>query len=209
MLVEKLSARGVTTLVFHDFDKSGFEILDKFTSDTRRYAYQSKPTVVDLGLRLAEAQAMGLQSEDVGYGRQDIDPRISLRACGATDDECNFLVSGRDPSTDEWTGERIEINAMTSREILDFLEVRLAQVGATKFVPDEATLKRAYQKMARAALLQAAVHTAWETLPDEDTITVPDGLEDTIRQDITGSNAALPWDDALWALARANTTKKD
>ena len=44
-LVEALSARGVTTLVGHDFDKAGLEILDKFTADTRRYTYQSAPCI--------------------------------------------------------------------------------------------------------------------------------------------------------------------
>ena len=48
-LVEQLSQLGVTILVVHDFDKSGFEILDKFTSDTRRYHYTATPNVIDLG----------------------------------------------------------------------------------------------------------------------------------------------------------------
>ena len=38
-LVEALSQAGVTILVLHDFDKSGLEILETFTSNTRRYQY--------------------------------------------------------------------------------------------------------------------------------------------------------------------------
>ena len=62
-LIEALSRAGVTILVVHDFDKPGFEILDKFTSSTRRYKYTDTPTVIDLGLRLADGLALGLASE--------------------------------------------------------------------------------------------------------------------------------------------------
>src|SRR4029453_10557288 len=51
-LIEALSQAGVMILVVHDFDKSGLEILDKFTADTRRYQYTARPSVLDLGLRL-------------------------------------------------------------------------------------------------------------------------------------------------------------
>ena len=55
---ETLSHQGVTILVLHDFDKAGIEILDKFQLDTRRYAYDNDLNVIDLGLRLVDAQAM-------------------------------------------------------------------------------------------------------------------------------------------------------
>ena len=90
----------MTILVVHDFDKSGLEILDKFTRNTRRYRYRVTPTVIDLGLRLDEARAMGLASEPVTY-HSGVDPRESLRSCGADEAECAFLVQG---STTETTG---------------------------------------------------------------------------------------------------------
>ena len=68
-------------LVVHDFDKSGLEILHKFTADTRRFTYTIAPTVIDLGLRLEDALAMGLESEPVRYD-STVDPRESLRECG-------------------------------------------------------------------------------------------------------------------------------
>ena len=123
-LVETLSHQGVTILVLHDFDKAGIEILDKFQSDTHRYAYDTPPNVIDLGLRLVDAQAMGLQSEPVWYP-SEVDPQTSLRRCGATDEECTFLVHGlvdRYWPKSGWQGERIELNAMTSRQFLTWLE---------------------------------------------------------------------------------------
>ena len=42
-LVERLSEQGVTILVCHDFDKSGFSILHTLQSDTRRYRFLTRP----------------------------------------------------------------------------------------------------------------------------------------------------------------------
>jgi hypothetical protein len=75
--------------VCHDFDASGFSILHTLHSNTRRYKFTTRPKVVDLGLRLADVQTMDLQSEPVDY-RNRKDPRINLRRCGATEEECNY-----------------------------------------------------------------------------------------------------------------------
>ena len=117
----------MTILVVHDFDKSGLEILDKFTRNTRRYRYRVTPTVIDLGLRLDEARAMGLASEPVTY-HSGVDPQESLRSCGADEAECAFLVQGQH-DRDHWYGDRIELNAMDSQQFLDWLERKLGTRG--------------------------------------------------------------------------------
>ena len=48
-LVDEMSQHGVTVLVCHDFDKSGFSILHTLRTDTRRSTFHPRPTVVDLG----------------------------------------------------------------------------------------------------------------------------------------------------------------
>jgi hypothetical protein len=48
-LVDEMSQHGVTVLVCHDFDKSGFSILHTLRTDTRRSTSHPRPTVVDLG----------------------------------------------------------------------------------------------------------------------------------------------------------------
>jgi hypothetical protein len=85
-LVEALSEQGVTIFVVRDFDKYGFSIAHKLQSDTRRYHFTTPPNVVDLGLRLADVQALQLQSKPVWYDSH-VDPRQNLRQCGATDAE--------------------------------------------------------------------------------------------------------------------------
>ena len=84
------------------FDKSGLEILDKFTRNTRRYRYRVPPTVIDLGLRLDEARAMGLASEPVTY-HSGVDPRESLRELwrgrGGVCRSCTGAARPRPPGT--------------------------------------------------------------------------------------------------------------
>jgi hypothetical protein len=82
-LVEQLSEQGMTILVCHDFDNSGFSILHMLQSDTRHYTFKTRPKMIDLGLRLAEMRAMDLDSARVGYDNQ-AEPRINRRAWVAT-----------------------------------------------------------------------------------------------------------------------------
>jgi hypothetical protein len=219
-LVDALSQAGVTILVVHDFDKSGLEILETFTSDTRRYQYRVPPKVIDLGLRLDEALQMGLASEPVTYTSK-VDPRTSLRRCGASEEECAFLVHARDAPAagseeedpwdedawgeDEgntrrkprWEGERIELNAMDSQQFLDWLEEKLVSAGVEKVVPDAATLAVAYQYFTQVAQIEQALDVARRggLAPAE----VPEDVEVRI-QEILRDDTALSWDEALWEI---------
>src|SRR5439155_2145468 len=98
-LAERLAEHGVTILVLHDFDRSGFSILHTLGSDTSRYKFRTKPRIIDLGLRLADAEAMGLESEPVAYPKCTVDPRVNLLRCGASQTEADFLVHRRTSST--------------------------------------------------------------------------------------------------------------
>ena len=99
-----------------------------------------------------------------------------------------------------WHGQRVELNAMTSRQFLDWLEAKFAEHGVEKVVPDEATLANAYQHLARNAVLQRAINMLLADLPAAETFTVPEGLAETLRTTIAGTTAS--WDQALWQIAR-------
>jgi hypothetical protein len=195
-LIEALSQAGVMILVVHDFDKSGLEILDKFTADTRRYQYTARPSVLDLGLRLVAAVAMGLESEQVSYGK-DTDPRESLRRCGATEEECAFLVHERRWEDEPWEGDRIELNAMTSDQFLGWLEDGLRTAGVTKVVPDADTLAMAYAFQRRVRTLQTAITRALREHPPT-TVPPPADLAQRVHERIT--DTPLPWDEGLWQI---------
>jgi hypothetical protein len=196
-LVEALAVQGVTILVLHDFDKSGLEILDKFTANTRRHRYKTTPHVIDLGLRLADAEALGLDPEPVPYHGK-ADPRQRLRDCGASDVECAFLVQ-RGNVKAGWTGARVELNAMTSEQFIDWLCAKLDALGVEKYVPDAQALDNAFRYQWKQRGLQEAIERAMATLPLMAAIPIPDALEDAVRAALLVDHA-VPWDGALWKI---------
>ena len=69
----------------------------------------------------------------------------NLRDNGATQEEIDFLVTGKGDGK-YCHGQRVELNAMTSRQFLDFVERKLKQHKVQKLVPDEATLEEVYRR---------------------------------------------------------------
>lgn len=202
-LVENLSRNGVTILVAHDFDKSGLTIARTLGEDTRRYQFDQTPNVIDIGLRLSDVQAMGLGSEPVSYGKSD--PRKELQNCDCSQAEIDFLCSHK---TNPYSGDRVELNAMTSNQLIDWLEAKFHQYGVTKFIPDDDTLAKAYRLQARRRCLEKFVKEKLEKeaeaeikrLEDLD-IPLPDQLPDAVA-DIIRKDPLIPWDKALWRAAK-------
>jgi DNA topoisomerase VI subunit B len=200
-LVEKLSACDVTILVLRDFDKSGFSIVQTLRSDTRRYRFHCEPKVIDLGLRLEDAKALRLQSERVNYATKK-DPRERLRECGATPEECRFLVQGGGQG--RWWGERVELNAMTASQFLQFVERKLRRVGVRKVVPQGQALQQAYRRACRLQMIQEALDAA-QASPVED-MRIPVNLAAVLRRQL--KNSTLSWDQALQQLVRGRHRKQ-
>jgi len=201
-LVDRLSTQGVTILVAHDLDKSGFEITHTLQSDSRRYQFDIAPNVIDLGLRLEDVMDLGLESEAVDYDGK-VDPQFSLRECGATMDECAFLVR-RKSYDGRYSGERVELNAMDSRQFIAWLEGKLQVAGVQKYVPDESTIDLAYRRAWRRAQVQQAIDRALADLDTEEPA-LPDDLASQVQIAIEGTDEA--WDAAVWRLAYARRSK--
>ena len=148
-LVEKLP--GVRFLVLHDFDKAGFSILGTLTRSTRRYHYHRRADIVDLGIRLKDAEVEDLPSEPVHYpggsGR-------NLRLNGAHQDEIEFLVDG---------AQRVELNAFTSDHLIEWLEQKLEEHGVKKVIPNEETLAAAYRRAALVEKINTQITKARDT----------------------------------------------
>jgi hypothetical protein len=106
MLADRICAKyKIPLLTLHDFDIAGFSINKTICSDTRRYSFENQIRVIDLGLRLADVNALSLESEAVSLG--NISPRKirdRLKRNGASPEEIDFLTNG----------DRVELNAMTS-----------------------------------------------------------------------------------------------
>jgi hypothetical protein len=197
-LVQALSEQDVTILVLHDFDKAGFSIIGTLKYDTRRWSYDVTPLVTDLGLRLTDVEEMGLQSEEVTY-RGSTDPRWNLKVNGATEEECNFLV--RNKYYGSWDGQRVELNAMASNQLVIWLETKLQDIGVTKIIPSEKILAKAYRRAYRIAIAQRAMNEALEKIESGD-ILIPDNLADRVKDDLQETSDS--WDDIIFELATDN-----
>jgi hypothetical protein len=199
-LIEALSLNGVTILVVHDFDKSGIEILHTLYSHTRRYTYRTTPKVIDLGFRLSDVE--GLEHERVEYKGAKKSPAINLLSCGAAEAECAFLVRRE---SGQWVGDRVELNAMRSDQLIAWLEGKFAEVGVEKVVPDADTLARAYRLALRKSQLQASIDDALTEIDEAPDAPVPDDLAEQIRAKIAGK--AIAWDDAIWSLIKTTASE--
>src|SRR5262249_5412847 len=95
-----------------------------------------------------------------------------LAQAGLDSDAINFLRS-----------QRVELNAMTSRQLIDFVENKLKQHGIEKVIPDGETLARTYKLFAASHRLCEAFDEVKEELKeenDEAAITVPEDLEEKV-----------------------------
>jgi hypothetical protein len=196
LLVDELCSKNkIPLLVLHDFDKAGFSIVGTLRRNTRRYRFKNKIQVIDLGLRLEDVEACGLESEDVHYRS---DPTENLRKNGATDEEIDFLCGNG------YHGERVELNAFDSASFITWIEGKLQEHGIEKVVPDATTLEAAYRRAKEKALLEERLEEISEEVQREvSEAAVPEELESEIRSALE-AYPGLSWDAALADLVAAD-----
>jgi hypothetical protein len=202
-LVDELSALGVTILVAHDLDIAGFTINHWLWHDNERYQFRNTPKVIDLGLRLADVERLGLQSEEQIH-KQEKDPTEKFLEWGTdevTEEEAAFL-RGRHQSWKTWIGRRVELNAMTSRQFIDWLEDKLQKARVKKVVPDAAVLGKAWH---RAVWLEQ-VRKQIALVSTEPCMALPKNLEADLRRRLKRS-PELSWDEAIVQIAEKYLSK--
>jgi hypothetical protein len=192
-LLDRWAARGVKRVfVLHDFDVTGFSILGTLTTDSRRYTFENKIEMVDLGLRLADVNALGLQSEPVTV-KGDHDARAgTLREHGASRAEIDFLLGYDGQGT-----KRVELNAMPSDVFIDFLEKKLTEAGVAKVVPDDAVIEEHARRLYEQKLAAEALERAREGYAAQARAQV---LPGDLRQQVEimlKERPELSWDQAL------------
>jgi hypothetical protein len=171
---------GVPLLVLHDFDSAGIIIKDTLENDTRRYTYSSPPTVVDLGLHYGDIGRLTPEP----YESKISDERLARAGIGRV--AIDFLRS-----------QRVELNAMTSRQLVDFVENKLRQHGIRKVIPNSKTLADTYRMFVESDRLSDAFEGVQEELKDKSAapIEVPNDLKAKVehlleqRQNITWHRA--------------------
>jgi hypothetical protein len=186
-LLDRLSATGhlKKVLVLHDFDLYGFSIFGTLFTDTRRYTFTSEVPVVDLGLRLEDVEKLE-ELDPEPYEPQGWEARVeTLIRHGATQEEIEFLET-----------HRVELNALTAPEFVEFLESKLAE-HAKKVMPPsdviEAHARRIWEQREAAErckeiLEQIHTEAATAQLP----VDLAGRVEALLEEDAT-----LSWDQAV------------
>jgi hypothetical protein len=165
--------RGVNILpvfVLHDFDPYGFTIRGTLTGDTRRYDYENNIVVHDIGLRLTDVQQLNLPFETQHIKANRRCMADTARQYGAMEDEIRAMFDG--PAG---TVQRVELNALSSNQLLDLITTRLHEHGVRKVVPYTELLEKAYRLFARHHAIAKAVDREIKKPPEEE-IEVPDDL---------------------------------
>jgi hypothetical protein len=198
MLIDKMCGRyKIPVYVLRDFDVSGFSIFGTLGGNTDRYTFNNAIKVVDLGLRLSDVNALGLESESVSLKNSPDKLRARLKRNGATNAEIEFLLTGR----------RVELNSMTSSQLVAFVERKLGEHGVKKVVPDTACLDQAYQLAVRSERLRKVVDEAIKgAASTEGDVAVPDDLTEQVRQRLTGSR--LSWSTVVTTIAKRGEADK-
>lgn len=174
----------IPLLVLHDFDKSGFSIVGTLQRNTRRYTFVNQIEVIDLGLRLRDIN--GLQSERA-FDKGDRDRRAwNLRDNGATGAEVKYLLDNR-----------VELNAMTSDQLVAFVERKLKRHGVTKIVPGKDDLAEAHRLFDRSIAAEKIIRRELKKVNSD--APVPRNIEKQVR-DYLAQHPEARWDAALQRL---------
>jgi hypothetical protein len=195
-LLDGLIERGVRRfIVLHDFDISGFTIIGTLTTDSRRYRFRNDISVIDMGLRLKDVEAMDLESEPVSVSGNWAKRAETLRRHGATEDEVAFLQD-----------RRVELNAMTSQQFVDLIKTKFAENLVVKFVPDDdAVLKDQARRTIEQRLLAREIRKLSNEIGERvKTVVLPADLRAQVTMRLEHT-PAWAWDDAVADIMRQHT----
>jgi DNA topoisomerase 6 subunit A-like protein len=189
-LIDNLYRHQVPPLVLHDFDKAGFSIIGTLKRDTRRFSFDHQAKIIDLGLRLVDVRDLDLEaSAEAAFDRgRDSAKRENLRENGATREEAEFLLT-----------RRVELNALTSDQLVAFIERKLAEHGIKKLIPKTDLLRDAYRLFINSKRVEEIVEKTMEDIENED-VAVPTNLRDRVAAYLR-QHPELRWDEAVAAIA--------
>ena len=187
-LVDEICA-DIPLLVLHDFDSAGIIIKDTLENDTRRYSYSSTPTVIDIGLHYGDIADLAAEPNNSNIS----DERLAEAGLDAA--AIGFLRH-----------QRVELNAMTSRQLVDFVETKLQQHGIKKVIPNATTLAETYQMFVASDRLCEAFAEVREELKDESAapIEVPDDLQAKVEA-LLQERPDITWHRAVQLVADPNS----
>jgi hypothetical protein len=192
-LIDRLAQKVDHIFVLRDFDVSGFSIFGTLGTDSRRYTFENDMSdkVIDVGLRLEDVEGMGLEAETVEVKNRDA-RRDKLEEHGATDEEIEFLV----PSDEDEECRRVELNAMTSPQLVEFVERKLNEYGVAKILPEDDVIEGQARRLIERRLTKKAIEEMASDIQREaKKVKLPADLADRIGE-VLAERPALSWDQA-------------
>jgi hypothetical protein len=196
-LVDNLCRYEVPLLLLHDFDKAGLSIIGTLNRNTRRFTFSHNAEIIDLGLRLADVRALGLEgSAEAAFDRgRDSAKRDNLRLNGATSEEVEFLLT-----------RRVELNALTSDQLVAFIERKLNERGIQKLIPGGDMLDDAYRLFVRSRRVEKIVEQTIEKIEDQDAA-APTDLRARVASYLR-QHPGERWDAAVAAIVDADRSDR-
>jgi hypothetical protein len=189
-LIDKLAEHDEPIDVFcvHDADASGPMIYQTLQEATKARGAR-KIRIINFGLEPWEAIELGLEVETVKEGerRKPIADYVRERDDAAPDGN----------TWDEWLQtHRVELNAMTTPEFMDWLDRKMAEHGVGKLIPPEAVIKAELEtrlqvkvrasvteRILREAGLEQQIATAMEAIKRPTGRSLIQGIKSTFERD--------------------------
>jgi hypothetical protein len=177
---ELAGSLGAPCFKLHDMDKNGFVMAGGF------------PFATDIGLRMEDVDKWDLEPEPQLHQNWHKTYKNLLRN-GASDAEAKFIADG----------QRVELNMLTGPDFIEFVEGELIDHGVKKVIPNNETLKLAWERTHKTIRINKVIESPDEPalaalgepippMPDDLAEQILDAFEDAHRQS---------WDEALYDIA--------
>ena len=204
---------GCRLLGLHDMDKAGFQIAKRLTTngewayaqDLVKYEFVHDIEYIDLGLRLADIEKYDLfrYEEDACKHKSNCEcfkcAPLDQEEYGITDEEYKYLM----------TGKRVEINALTSPQLVELQEDKLTAAGCNNpLIPDDDVLTQAY---IRAHVVASINTTIEERIKDVVNVYGQTTPPKSLRRQLAKlmKDDGQPWDKALYDMALTKVRAAD
>ena len=207
-LIDKLIGGGIPVFCIRDFDVTGFTIAG--TLSTRHPALlldqrgRDRSRAPPRGRSEVRAGTRGVYYQGDGNRTLRDDRKIrrkiggGLRKNGATEEEIEFLIH-----------HRVELNAFTSDQLIEWIEEKLAEHGVEKVVPDDETVAAAARGFVRDLIAKRYLDAfAGDIDREVDLYAASMGSLAPSVARMLEADQALPWDDALQQIVQAHAKQR-
>lgn len=134
---------------------------------------------------------MDLESEPVAVSGDWAKRAATLRRHGATENETSFLRH-----------RRVELNAMTSPQLVAFVEAKLSRHGVSKFIPERDVVERHARRTIEGKLLEEAVaKISGGIAAQAKGIMLPTDINQQIEA-VFAKHPSVSWDEAVARIIR-------